>query len=174
MRTLPKRQISAGAAEAIKMAMTFDSELFRDFEKNGCEWAMSEDMIARAVDIKLRVVECDERESSLRRVLNFGHTFGHAIEENEAMSDLYHGECVALGMTYMTSGEAKERLIKILSKYSLPTEYGGDVEAALRFVVHDKKCEGASINVIFSDEIGTYRTEKISAEDFANVIRLAR
>lgn len=170
LKTLPKRQISAGAAEAIKMAITLDKELFERLEVEGCEWARSEEMIARAVDIKRRVVECDERESSLRRVLNFGHTFGHAIEENEGICGLYHGECVALGMTYTTSGEAKERLLRLLTKYALPTEYKGDVEAALKLISHDKKCECKAVNAIFCDAVGSYRIEKISAEEFSAIV----
>lgn len=171
LKTLPERQISSGAAEAIKMALTFDKELFERLEAEGRDFAVSEEMIARAVDIKRRVVECDERESSLRRVLNFGHTVGHAIEEGSGMSALYHGECVALGMLYVTDERIKPRLISLLRKYGLPTEYSGDIDEALTLISHDKKCEGESICVIFSDEIGSYRIEKLSVEEFIRKIK---
>lgn len=171
LKTLPERQLSSGAAEAIKMALTLDKELFERLEAEGRDFAVSEEMIARAVDIKRRVVERDEREGSLRRVLNFGHTVGHAIEEGSGMSGLYHGECVALGMLYVTDERIKPRLISLLKKYGLPTEYSGDIDEALTLISHDKKCEGGSISVIFSDDVGSYRIEKLSVEEFIRKIK---
>jgi hypothetical protein len=76
--------------------------------------------------IKKAVVEKDERESGLRKILNFGHTFGHAVEAAEEMRGFYHGECVAIGMMATSSEEVKKRLIPVLKKLSLPYSYDGD------------------------------------------------
>ena len=121
--------------------------------------------------IKKSVVEQDERESGLRKILNFGHTFGHGVEAAEEMNGFFHGECVAIGMLVTTSDEVKARLIPVLEKLGLPIGYEGDVEAAIAFISHDKKCDGKKISVIFVDEPGKYRIEKITAEEFADIIR---
>ena len=101
LKTLPERQISSGLAEAVKMALCFDIELFELFE-NGDISANTDTIIEKSIKIKRDVVEKDEKEASLRRVLNFGHTLAHGIE---AQGSLYHGECVALGMLPMCSPE---------------------------------------------------------------------
>jgi 3-dehydroquinate synthase len=121
--------------------------------------------------IKKTVVEQDEREGGLRKILNFGHTFGHGIEANEGLIGLYHGECVALGMIPMCAPEIKGRLIRALSALGLPTEYSGDIDRALEYVAHDKKCRENGVECIFVDKIGTYRIEKLSLSDFNKHIK---
>lgn len=171
LKTLDKRQISAGLAEALKMAVTFDKELFERFERLSREELVCEDIITSALNIKRRVVEADEREGGLRRVLNFGHTLGHAIEAKEEMSGLLHGECVSIGMCYVCATDVKKRLAHALQKLGLPTEYKGDIDGALELVFHDKKCERDSVSVILCEEIGSYREEKMSVADFAKMIK---
>ncbi len=169
LRTLPTRQIGAGLAEVVKMALTSDAELFETLE-NTVAFDI-EDIIVRALKIKKCVVECDERETGLRKILNFGHTLGHGIEAAEGLSGLYHGECVALGMIPVCSPSVRKRLIPVLRKLGLPTEYSGDIDKALEFTIHDKKCKNGIIDAVFVDEIGSYRLEKISVEDFRDLIR---
>ncbi len=170
LKTLPKRQIANGLAEALKMAITFDKDLFERFESESFESGIPEDIIVGALEIKRRVVEEDEREGGIRKVLNFGHTFGHAIEAQEEMHGFYHGECVALGMTYMCSADVKARLIPLLSKLGLPTKYRGDASAALEFIMHDKKCDGEKINYIYADEIGSFKIKTTGIPEFCNMI----
>lgn len=170
LKTLSKRHISNGMAEAIKMSLTSDGELFDliascDIEDN------IEQIITRSLMIKKAVVEADEREGGLRKILNFGHTLGHGIEAAEEMHGFYHGECVAIGMMAVSSPEVRERLIPVLKKVSLPYSYNGDVEVALGYISHDKKCEGERISVVFVDEIGSYRIEKTDVEDFCAHVR---
>jgi 3-dehydroquinate synthase len=117
------------------------------------------------------VVEQDEREGGLRKILNFGHTFGDAVEAEEEMRGFYHGECVAIGMTVTSSDEVTERLIRVLSKLGLPTEYKGDLDKALSFISHDKKCEGDGVSVIFVDAPGSFRIEKMTTEAFCELVR---
>jgi 3-dehydroquinate synthase len=171
LKTLPERQISNGLSEAVKMALTSDKELFSLFENEEINDENIEKVIISSLNIKKRVVEEDERESGLRKILNFGHTFGHGVEAVEEMRGFYHGECVAVGMLVTTSDAVLKRLIPVLKKLNLPTEYSGDVEGALAFISHDKKCEGDLVSVIFVDEIGSFRTEKLKARDFSSLVR---
>ncbi len=170
--TLSARQVANGLAEAVKMSVTSDKELFVLLEKLTADEIYNniEEIITRSLLIKKAVVECDEKEKGLRKILNFGHTLGHGIEAQEEMSGLYHGECVALGMIPMCSDNIKARVIRVLKKIGLPTEYHGDISSALGYVEHDKKSESDKISVIFADEIGEYRIELLSIDEFKNHI----
>lgn len=171
LTTLPKRQISNGLSEAVKMSLTSDKELFSLFENEEIDDSNIEKVIIRSLNIKKQVVEQDERESGLRKILNFGHTFGHGVEAVEEMRGFYHGECVAVGMLVTTSDEVLKRLVPVLKKLNLPTEYTGDIDGALSFITHDKKCDGDLVSVVFVDEIGSFRTEKMKVSDFGNLVK---
>ncbi len=171
LKTLPKRQISNGLSEAIKMSLTSDGELFGFFEKNEISQENIEEVVISSLKIKKFVVENDEREAGLRKILNFGHTFGHAVEAEEEMHGLYHGECVAIGMLATSSDEVRKRLLPVLKKNGLPTEYKGDKERALSFISHDKKCDGDKISVVFVDTPGSFRIEKMSTTEFEGLVR---
>lgn len=161
--TLDKRQISNGLCESVKMAMTSDAELFVAFEKENIDIDL---IIEKSLKIKRYVVETDEKETGLRKILNFGHTLAHAIETQSGLKDIYHGEAVALGMLPMCSNEARERLLPVLKKLSLPTEFGFDITTVLDAVCHDKKADGNDITVIFVSEIGKCEMKKISIDEF--------
>ena len=167
--TLPKRQIANGLAEAVKMAMTSDAELFEIFER-GEALQKIDTVIERSLRIKKSVVEQDEKESGLRRILNFGHTLGHGIEA-ASEGTLYHGECVALGMIPMCAPDVRARLLSVLQALYLPTQVEGDIETILNFTNHDKKCEGSVINAVFVDEIGSYRIEKMPLLNWQQHVR---
>ena len=172
--TLEKRHVSAGLCEAVKMAATSDAELFSYFEKVETGEIMDgvEKIIYSALSIKKSVVEEDEKEAGLRKILNLGHTIGHGIEA-ERHGKLYHGECVALGMLAVVSDEVKERLMPIFEKLGLPTEYDGEIDVALDFASQDKKADGAKIEMVFVDEVGTYRLEKVDAAGMAALAKAA-
>ena len=173
LSTLDKRQIAAGLAESIKMAATNDADLFERMEQ-GDLFDMLDDIIVASLNIKKYVVEQDATEKSLRRVLNFGHTFGHGIESQVAFEDergLYHGECVALGMLPMCSAPVRERLVGVLQKAGLPTTTNIDIDAALAAVSHDKKMEGSTIHFVYVPEIGSFEFRKASLEDFASIVK---
>ncbi len=171
LKTLPRRQISNGLAEAVKMSLTSDGELFGIFEREGANEDNIEQIILRSLKIKKAVVEADEREAGLRKILNFGHTFGHAVEAEEEMHGFFHGECVAIGMTVVSSEAVLARLVPVLERLGLPTRYEGDTEKALSYISHDKKCEGERISVIFVDEVGSFRAEKMEISDFCKLVR---
>ncbi len=170
LKTLPRRQIAGGLAEAIKMAATFDAELFSLIENEDIDENLDV-IIERSLRIKKYVVEHDEKEKGLRRILNFGHTVGHGIESYEGLHGLYHGECVALGMLPMCEGETKARLIRVLEKAGLPTTLDFDAERIYEAVTHDKKLEGDTLNLIYVPEIGSYEMKKTSLGAFRAVLK---
>ena len=172
LQTLPARQLASGLAEAIKMAATFDKELFSLIENEDISTNL-DTIIERSLRIKKYVVEHDEKEAGLRRVLNFGHTVGHGIESYEGLHELYHGECVALGMLPMCKGEAKARLLSVLKKASLPTTLSIDAEKVFEAITHDKKLDGDTVNYIYMPEIGTYEMRKASLSEFRSLVKEA-
>lgn len=137
--TLSNRKRAEGLAESLKMAVTLDEELFRLFEETDANTLLGipEEIIKRSLWIKAQVVMADERESGYRRILNFGHTLGHAIEARSGK--LYHGECVALGMLPMCDEGTRERLIKIFKKLGLPTKTDIAASELEELIKMDKK-----------------------------------
>ncbi len=168
LRTLPARQISAGLAEALKMALCFDASLLPLFESDPLSHL--DQIIVASVRMKRDVVEKDERESSLRRVLNFGHTVGHGIESILGVSDdreagLYHGECVALGMLPMCSRTVRERLLPILKTLSLPTECTLSADEIARAMAHDKKKENDLFHIILVEKEGSFLQKAVTLDE---------
>ena len=169
LKTLPARQISNGLAEALKMSLTSDAELFDIFE-NGDPVADIDRVIEKSLYIKRDVVEQDEKETGLRKILNFGHTLAHAYESISRMQDYYHGECVALGMIPMCSENVRARLVPVLQKLNLPTKFSADAEEVLSFCRHDKKMSGNSITVVFVDAVGKYELKKLDFQEFEKIV----
>ena len=167
LNTLPPRQIANGLAEAVKMALTSNSELFALFERESIADNLDE-IILRSLNVKKHVVEQDEKETGLRKVLNFGHTIGHGIE---SCGGLYHGECVALGMLPMCGEPIRSRVIDVLKKCNLyrTMEYDWDAISAAMF--HDKKADGDTVTIVFVNEIGDFEMKTIPCEE---VIEMAK
>ena len=172
LQTLPKRQIANGLAEAIKMSLTSDAALFSIFER-GEALTDIDTVIARSLRIKADVVEQDERETGLRKILNFGHTFGHGVEAAEHLHGLYHGECVALGMLPMCAYPVRRRLIPVLEALGLPTSVEGDIENMIGYAAHDKKCDGNDISVVFVEDVGSFRLSKMPLDEWKARVREA-
>lgn len=164
LETLSRRQLMAGLAEAIKMAATNDAELFELIENSADLTADLPQIIYRALMIKKNVVEQDPRETGLRKVLNFGHTIGHAVESFNA-GKLLHGECVALGMIPMSGDNAAARIKSVLEKYGLPSKIGQSAEELMPFLKHDKKMASDGIAAVIVDEIGSFRLCRMSADE---------
>ncbi len=170
LKTLPPRQISNGLAEAVKMALTSDKELFELFETKDIERNLDE-IIIRSLNIKKNVVEQDEKETGLRKILNFGHTIGHGIESSENLSELYHGECVALGMIPMCGDEIRPRVIEVLKKCNLYHMPEFDWEKITDAAFHDKKADGADVTVTLVKEIGSFELKTMKCTE---VIEMAK
>ena len=160
LRTLSDRQVAEGLAEALKMSVTFDPELFQLFEAQPAEKlrdeAFLQQVTERALQIKKRVVEEDVTEQGLRKALNFGHTIGHGIESLCLDGRLFHGECVAIGMIPMCSPEVRERLLPVLRKLGLPVSCGFTAAQAAEGMAHDKKGSAGTFTIIKTDRIGTF------------------
>ena len=170
LSTLPPRQISNGLAEAIKMALTSDKALFELFET--CEISENlDEIIIRSLNIKKNVVEQDEKESGLRKILNFGHTIGHGIESSGGMSELYHGECVALGMLPMCGKALQPRVIDVLKKCGLYRKPDYDWDEITKAAFHDKKADGDTVTVTMVEEPGRFELKNMKCTE---VIALAR
>ncbi|MBP3706765.1 MAG: 3-dehydroquinate synthase [Clostridia bacterium] len=171
LKTLPPRQISNGLAESVKMALTSDKELFELFENEDIQDNIDE-IIYRSLLIKKSVVEQDEKETGLRKILNFGHTVGHAIESVN-IDKYYHGECVALGMLYFSGPKVKPRLINVLKKLNLPVEDTTKIEDIISASAHDKKKSGSSICVVSVESVGEFSLENIDFNTYSDIIRKA-
>lgn len=172
LNTLPERQLNNGLAESIKMACTSDPILF-DIIENSDAYENIDTVIERSLRIKKNVVEEDEKETGLRKVLNFGHTAAHAIESATGLSDLLHGECVAIGMLAFCSEEVRARLQRVLKKYDLPTTIDSCDSSLFEALKHDKKAESNGVNVVYVNEIGSFEFKFIEYGDLDSVIEEA-
>ncbi|GAC1310649.1 MAG: 3-dehydroquinate synthase [Steroidobacteraceae bacterium] len=169
LATLPDRELSAGLAEVIKYGCVCDPLLF-DWLDGNMDKLLARDVdalsyaIARSCEIKATVVGKDEREQNLRAILNFGHTFGHAIEAATAYQTYLHGEAVGLGMLIAASlshrlglidAAAKNRIRALLAKAALPLEaprIGGG--KALELMQMDKKVLAGSVRLVLLERLG--------------------
>lgn len=170
LQTLPSRHITNGMAEVIKMAATCDVKLFEFLEENDPMQEI-ETVIEGALKIKKSVVEQDPKEKGLRRVLNFGHSVGHAIESIAGFSELYHGECVALGMLVMADKEPAARLKNTLKKVGLPTEYAYDFSRVIEAMKMDKKVSDGALTVVTVPKIGSFEFVKIPLNELENKMK---
>ena len=164
LSTLPQRQIAAGLAEAAKMAVTFDEALFCRFETENVLDCIDE-IIAASLKIKAMVVKEDERETGLRKVLNFGHTIGHGIETAAGLDAFLHGECVALGMLPMCGEMLRPRVQAVLERLGLPTACHVDGDAVWEAMSHDKKRSGDNITVVYAEKAGSFVLRSMPLEE---------
>jgi len=183
LTTLPKREFGAGVAEIIKMAVCFDKEFFEWIEQNDLNDNENiKTAIAKSVQTKAWVVSQDEKEKGLRAALNYGHTFGHVIENETNYKTYLHGEAVGIGICMandlsvklglMTEEEAK-RVKKQLQKYDIPTTYEiKDVEDFYEHFFLDKKSLDNKIKFILAIGIGDCKiTDETSKEDVCEVLK---
>lgn len=168
--TLDERQLHSGLVEAIKMATTSNKELFELIKNSNSLYEDIETIIIEALKIKKDVVEQDPNELNIRKVLNFGHTIGHAIESSGKFTDILHGEAVGVGMLYMCSDHVKKEITEILNKYNLPTNVNLSKEEIFKFISLDKKRSGDYISIIYVEEIGSYEIRKILLSDILNYL----
>lgn len=155
LNTLPKRHFINGLAEAIKAGLIYDPQLFELFEKPDVEGQIDE-IIHRALLVKKAVVEQDEKEQNLRKILNFGHTLGHGIESLYGLSDILHGEAVAMGMLPMiTDKSLKKRVETVYEKLGLKSSAAYNETEMLALIAKDKKAEGDNITVVKVEKLGT-------------------
>ena len=171
--TLPARELSEGLAEAIKMSLTSDADLFGLIKNSSDLKADLPAIIEKSLVIKRDVVEEDPHEHGVRKILNFGHTIGHGIEGlNEGR--YLHGECVAMGMLPMCGKDVRRELKAVLEKYGLPTEIEASSKELMPYILHDKKMQKGSITIVRCEKTGSYILEEAGPEKVAQLIDEAR
>lgn len=169
LKTLPPREISAGLGEVVKYGLIYDADFFAFLERQAGKILQLDTeslthIIARSCEIKAAVVSRDEREAGLRRILNFGHTIGHAIEKETGYQQYNHGEAVAIGMMGATElsikmglleAAALPRVKQLLVNLNLPVkapECG--TEAMYLDILHDKKTVNGIVSWVLLEDIG--------------------
>jgi len=163
LKSLPQHEWENGFAEIIKHACIKDAAMFRELESHTLKTYQAKPRLAAALlqrnaQLKAKVVQQDEFEKSVRRLLNFGHTLGHALE-NEYK--LMHGQAVAIGMTYachiseqLTGFKQTAKVVKILEQYGLPTYMSFDKQRAFDVLKMDKKRERKEMNYVLLEKVG--------------------
>ena len=190
LETLPDREYAAGLAEVVKYGIIYDADFFAWLEANAPALVQREKyalthIITRSCEVKAAVVSEDEREGGRRAILNYGHTFGHAIEKLLGYGRLLHGEAVSIGMVMAArlsvefSGLAladSQRIEKLLQQLNLPVTLKGlelNAEAMIDAMGMDKKVVDGELRFVVADQMGSVRVashvsvsalEKILAE----------
>lgn len=170
LATLPEREYRAGLAEVVKYGVILDADFFAFLESqtaaiNARDSGVLRKIIARCCELKAQVVEQDERETTgLRAVLNYGHTFGHAIEAATEYGTFLHGEAISIGM--LCASRLAERLgripteltgrqFKLLAALGLPTETPDlSDDELIRLMSHDKKVEHGKLRFVLPSRLG--------------------
>lgn len=180
LKTLPKRQILNGIAEAIKYGVIADKKILKLLSRKHKEIMnlkprTIENLILRCIKVKARIVEIDEKEDDFRKILNYGHTFGHAIEKISNFT-VQHGEAVAIGMSMINTigvnlkwlkKKHADLIKKIIKLYELPYKYPKlNAKKLMEAMKLDKKVKEGKILYIVPYRIGkVLLTEKISKRD---------
>lgn len=163
LKTLPVAEWQNGFAEIIKHACIKDAAMFKELQQYRLsdykkDLSLLKKLIERNVMLKTKVVLSDEREQGERKLLNFGHTLGHAIEN---MYELSHGQAISIGMTYATiiSQQLKgfkdtDAVVNLLANYGLPTFADFDAKKAFKVLQKDKKKDDVSIHYILLEKTG--------------------
>lgn len=176
--TLPDEVFSDGAAEAIKTGVLASEALLAAFEESEPGQNI-QDIITRCVEYKGGVVERDEKEQGERKLLNLGHTIGHAIEKLSGYT-ITHGHAVAAGLAIISRAAAKrglcdialaKRIEAVLMKYSLPISCVYDAKALAEAALRDKKRAGDQITIIYPEKVGECRLKNIHVDELYGLIR---
>ncbi len=174
LETLPKRELRSGLAEIIKYGLTYDTKVWNKI-KEFKEFSINEltPLIYRSIEIKNEITTKDPKEAGLRKVLNFGHTLGHAIEsyflEAKDKENLTHGEAIAIGMiteTYISNvllnfpSEELHNIKKIiLSIYNKVAINSSDYDAIIELLIHDKKNVNGQVNFVLLTKFEKFKLD---------------
>lgn len=179
LESLPTEELRCGSAEELKCAVLRDESLFDALARDPA-LAASKDVIRRCVEIKRDLVEEDEFDRGSRRLLNLGHSFGHAVEICSGY-EILHGQAVAIGMAMISRAAAEKGIcsentaLKIrdgIRALDLPTETEIPGAALLEALLRDKKRSGDTMNLIVPERIGSCRVEKAPVEELGDWLRL--
>jgi 3-dehydroquinate synthase len=173
LHTLPQAEWQNGFAEIIKHASIKDASMFRELEESTLKKFQSgkkslAELIGRNVLLKTKLVKNDEFETGERKILNFGHTLGHALEKQYQLS---HGRAISIGMSVaallseqLTRFKSSGRLMRLLEKYGLPTDFPFDAKKVFEVLKMDKKKTGNSMHYVLLERIGKAVTREIPVD----------
>ena len=181
LKTLPQKEISCGLAEIVKHAAIADADLFVYLEKHAkdilaLDHQAIEKLVLASVRIKSSIVSRDETEEGERRLLNFGHTFGHAIEK---VTGVAHGKAVSMGMVIasalsvkkgLLSAEEDQRLRVVLKNLELPTRLETRPQKIFDAIGKDKKRAGSRIHFVLLNGIGNARVDQLALEELKDAL----
>jgi len=181
LSTLPEKEVLCGLAEIVKHAAIGDADLFQYLEENyqnalAFDAAVIERLVYDSVVIKSAIVNKDEKEKGERRKLNFGHTFGHAIEKTTGVR---HGEAVSAGMVMASELSVKkghlqakdaQRIKNLLRDLKLPISLQADRKTVFDALRKDKKRQGDRINFVLLEDIGKPFVDQISIKELEDVL----
>ncbi len=179
LKSLPQTEWENGFAEIIKHACIKDAAMFTHLEKNSLKVYQGKQtaicsLIQRNTLIKTKIVQRDEFEKGERRLLNFGHTLGHALE---TQYELLHGQAVSIGMTYachiseqLANFKQTERVVHVLEKYNLPTYASFDKQKVFNVLKMDKKRERKEMNYVLLEKIGKGVVKSITLSQLEKII----
>lgn len=180
LKSLPQKEWENGFAEVIKHACIKDATMFAALEQNRLTTYQKKqtaicELVQRNAKIKINVVQKDEFEKADRRLLNFGHTLGHALE---TQYELLHGQAISIGMTYachiseqLTGFRQTERVVSLLEQYQLPTYASFDKDKVFRILKMDKKRERKEMNYVLLDRIGKGVLKSISLKKLEQILQ---
>lgn len=180
LNSLPQEEWENGFAEIIKHACIKDATMFAELESKSLKQYMGRqksicELIQKNTLLKTKVVQKDEFEKGERRLLNFGHTIGHALE---TQYELLHGQAISIGMTYachiseqLTGFRQTDRVLKLLQKYNLPTYASFDKQKVFDVLKMDKKRERKEINFVLLERIGKGVVKNISLKQLGKIIQ---
>jgi 3-dehydroquinate synthase len=180
LKSLPESQWQNGFAEIIKHACIKDAAMFKQLQERSIDFYMSkrkeiDELIQRNVKLKLKVVQNDEFEKGERKLLNFGHTLGHALENQY---DLMHGQAVAIGITYaskisqqLCGFKQTDTIVNTLELYGLPTNVKFDKKKVFQVLKMDKKRERKDINFILLEKVGKGIIQPIALRELEEIIQ---
>lgn len=181
LKSLPKHHWENGFAEIIKHAAIKDAKMMKELSMNNIGYYQKNkkalaSLIERNVQIKIKVVQKDEFEKGDRKLLNFGHTIGHAIENQHV---LLHGHAISIGMVYaakisqvLTGFSETNILVETLKKYGLPTAMHFDIQEAMQVMQKDKKKASAGMHYVVLQKIGKAVSETIPMKSLEKLIKL--
>jgi len=181
LKTLPQKEIFCGLAEIVKHAAIADADLFEYLEKHAEDiLALDRQAIQKLVRVSVRIkssiVSRDETEKGERRLLNFGHTFGHAIEK---VTGVAHGEAVSMGMVIasalsvkksLLSAQEDQRLRVVLQNLKLPTRLEAQPQKILDAITQDKKRAGDRIHFVLLNGIGGARVDQLGLQELKGAL----
>ncbi|MFQ5543722.1 MAG: 3-dehydroquinate synthase [Nitrospiria bacterium] len=186
LNTLNKREFKAGLAEIVKYGMISDTHFFAYLEKNSTAILSRNPeklayCIQRSAEMKASIVEADEQESGLRKILNYGHTFGHAVETLTGYQRYKHGEAVSIGMIFaarmafamgLIDATQVNRQTTLLKSLGLPTTIPKlDLQKVLKVMLSDKKVVGGEIYFVLPEKIGSVKVMPVSRKILKNLLQ---